>query len=83
MVLLSSLFLLFLLRGLDQFIGKNQPGLFYVIQFERVLNLVDNQFDQTVFRADNLEGFVRLLRHSIDVKAELRTPTETVLLPVR
>ena len=36
-----------------------------------------------VFRADNVEGFVRLLRHSIDVKGELRTPTETVLLPVR
>ena len=36
-----------------------------------------------VFRADNIEGFVRLLRHSIDVKAELRTPTETVLLRIR
>lgn len=36
-----------------------------------------------VFRADNVEGFARLLRHSIDVKAELRTPTETVLLRVR
>lgn len=36
-----------------------------------------------VFRADNVEGFARLLRHSIDVKAELRTPTETVLLPIR
>lgn len=36
-----------------------------------------------VFRADNVEGFVRLLRHSIDVKAELRTPTETVLLTAR
>lgn len=36
-----------------------------------------------VFRADNLEGFKRLLKASIDVKAEMRTPTETVLLPVR
>lgn len=36
-----------------------------------------------VFRADNVEGFARLLRHSIDVKAELRTPTETVLLRIR
>lgn len=36
-----------------------------------------------VFRADNLEGFVRLLRSSIDVKAEQRTPTETVLLPMQ
>ncbi len=36
-----------------------------------------------VFRADNLEGFTRLLRASIDVKAELRTPGETVLLPMR
>jgi len=36
-----------------------------------------------VFRADNLDGFVRLLRASVDVKAELRTPAETVLLPAR
>jgi transmembrane sensor len=36
-----------------------------------------------VFRADNLDGFVRLLKASVDVKAELRTPTETVLLPAR
>lgn len=36
-----------------------------------------------VFRADNLEGFKRLLKASVDVKAELRTPTETVLLPMR
>ena len=36
-----------------------------------------------VFRADNLDGFVRLLKASVDVKAELRTSTETVLLPVR
>jgi transmembrane sensor len=36
-----------------------------------------------VFRSDNLDGFVRLLRASVDVKAEPRTPTETVLLPVR
>lgn len=34
------------------------------------------------FRSDNLDGFVRLLRASIDVKAELRTPLETVLLPM-
>ena len=34
------------------------------------------------FRSDNLEGFVRLLRASVDVKAELRTPLETVLLPM-
>lgn len=33
------------------------------------------------FRADNREGFVRLLRASVDVKAEERTPFETVLLP--
>jgi transmembrane sensor len=36
-----------------------------------------------VFRSDNLDGFVRLLRASVDVKAELRAPSETVLLPVR
>jgi transmembrane sensor len=36
-----------------------------------------------VFRADNLDGFVRLLQASVDVKAAPRTPTETVLLPVR
>lgn len=36
-----------------------------------------------VFRADNREGFVRLLRASVDVKAEQRTPHETVLLPIR
>ena len=36
-----------------------------------------------VFRADNLDGFLRLLKASIDVKAERRTPTETVLLPMR
>ena len=36
-----------------------------------------------VFRADNREGFVRLLRASVDVKAEERTPHETVLLPIR
>ena len=35
------------------------------------------------FRADNLEGFIRLLKASLDVKAELRTTTETVLLPMR
>lgn len=36
-----------------------------------------------IFRADNREGFVRLLRASVDVKAEQRTPHETVLLPIR
>lgn len=36
-----------------------------------------------VFRADNLDGFVRLLRASLDVKAEQRTSHETVLLPAR
>lgn len=36
-----------------------------------------------VFRADNVDGFVRLLRASVDVKAEVRSATETVLLPVR
>ena len=36
-----------------------------------------------VFRADNLEGFVRLLQASVDVRAEVRDPIETVLLPVR
>lgn len=36
-----------------------------------------------VFRADNLEGFVRLLKASVDVKAELRSSSETVLLPLR
>jgi transmembrane sensor len=36
-----------------------------------------------VFRADNLDGFVRLLQASVDVKAAPRTPTETVLLPIR
>lgn len=36
-----------------------------------------------VFRADNLDGFLRLLKASVDVKGERRTPTETVLLPVR
>lgn len=35
-----------------------------------------------VFRADNLDAFIRLLPTSIDVKAEQRTPTETVLLPM-
>ncbi len=35
------------------------------------------------FRADNLEGFLRLVRQMVDVKVELRTPTETVLLPAR
>lgn len=34
-----------------------------------------------VFRADNVDGFVRLLRASADVKPELHTPSETVLLP--
>jgi transmembrane sensor len=33
------------------------------------------------FRADNLEGFLRLVRQMVDVKAEQRTATETVLLP--
>ena len=36
-----------------------------------------------VFRADNLEGFVRLLRASVDVKTETRAPSEIVLLPIR
>jgi transmembrane sensor len=36
-----------------------------------------------IFRADNLEGFVRLLRPLIDVTAELRTPGETVLMPAK
>ena len=36
-----------------------------------------------VFRADNREGFVRLLRTSVDVKAVERGPLETVVLPVR
>jgi transmembrane sensor len=36
-----------------------------------------------VFRADNLDGFIRLLRASVDVKAEERSAGETVLLPVR
>lgn len=36
-----------------------------------------------VFRADNLEGFIRLLRASVDVKAEAREDGETVLLPAR
>lgn len=35
------------------------------------------------FRADNVEGFLRLARQMVDVKAEPRTPTETVLLPAR
>ncbi|MDO8545594.1 MAG: FecR domain-containing protein [Opitutaceae bacterium] len=35
-----------------------------------------------VFRADNLEGFIRLLKASVDVRAEERTPIETVLLPL-
>lgn len=35
------------------------------------------------FRADNLEGFLRLARHMVDVRAEMRTSTETVLLPAR
>jgi transmembrane sensor len=33
------------------------------------------------FRADNLEGFLRLVRQMVDVKAEKRTAGETVLLP--
>lgn len=36
-----------------------------------------------VFRADNLEGFVRLLSASSDVKAEPRGEHELVLLPTR
>ena len=36
-----------------------------------------------VFRADNLEGFVRLLHVSVDVRAERQTASEIVLLPVR
>lgn len=35
-----------------------------------------------VFRADNLDAFVRLLPSLVDVKAEQRTPSETVLLPI-
>lgn len=35
------------------------------------------------FRADNVEGFLRLARQMVDVKAEPRTATETVLLPTR
>ena len=35
------------------------------------------------FRADNVDGFLRLARQIVDVKAEPRTPTETVLLPAR
>ena len=35
------------------------------------------------FRADNLEGFLRVVRFTVDVKAEVRTPAETVLLPIR
>lgn len=36
-----------------------------------------------IFRADNLDGFLRLLRPLIDVAAESRTPSETVLLPAK
>ena len=36
-----------------------------------------------IFRADNLDGFVRLLRPLIDVTAESRTSNETVLLPAK
>lgn len=36
-----------------------------------------------IFRADNLEGFVRLLRPLMDVTTESRTPGETVLLPAK
>ena len=36
-----------------------------------------------VFRADNLEGFKRLLRASIDVKYEPRAPGEIVLFPIQ
>lgn len=35
-----------------------------------------------VFRADNLDGFVRLLRASADVRSERRGEREVVLLPV-
>jgi transmembrane sensor len=35
------------------------------------------------FRADNLEGFVRLLRASVDVRAERQAASEIVLLPMR
>ena len=35
------------------------------------------------FRADNLAGFTRLLKASLDVNAELRSPNETVLLPMQ
>jgi transmembrane sensor len=34
------------------------------------------------FRADNLEGFLRVVRFTVDVKAEPRTALETVLLPI-
>jgi len=36
-----------------------------------------------IFRADNLDGFVRLLKASVDVRAERRTADEIVLLPLR
>jgi transmembrane sensor len=35
------------------------------------------------FRADNLEGFLRLVRQMVDVKAEPRAADETVLWPIR
>jgi transmembrane sensor len=36
-----------------------------------------------VFRADNLDGFTRLLEAGVDVKAEAHGPNETVLQPAR
>ncbi len=36
-----------------------------------------------IVRADNLEGFIRLLYASLDVRTEQRTASETVLMPVR
>ena len=36
-----------------------------------------------VFRADNLDGFVRLLRASVDVRTEAGSSAEIVLLPIR
>jgi transmembrane sensor len=35
------------------------------------------------FRSDNLDGFLRVVRFTVDVKAEKRTQHETVLLPIR
>ena len=53
----------------------------------RRLTLGDTRLRQRtvtgIFRADNLDGFIRLLQPLVDVKSEARTASETVLLPVR